>query len=28
MLATDQDDYPLLNVREIQFQSATDSETE
>ncbi|RLW53691.1 MAG: virulence protein SciE type [gamma proteobacterium symbiont of Stewartia floridana] len=28
MLATDQDDYPLLNVREIQFQSATDSEIE
>ncbi|MCG7929117.1 MAG: tetratricopeptide repeat protein [Candidatus Thiodiazotropha lotti] len=28
MMATDQDDYPLLNVREIQFQSAMDSETE
>jgi type VI secretion system protein ImpE len=28
MLATDQDEYPLLNVREIQFQAATDGETE
>jgi type VI secretion system protein ImpE len=28
MLATDQDEYPLLNSRELQFQSAMDSTTE
>ncbi|MES9831282.1 MAG: type VI secretion system accessory protein TagJ [Candidatus Thiodiazotropha sp. LLP2] len=28
MLASDQDEYPLLNTREIEFQTATDSATE
>ncbi|MES9939065.1 MAG: type VI secretion system accessory protein TagJ [Candidatus Thiodiazotropha sp. 6PLUC2] len=28
MLATDQNEYPLLNTREIEFQAATDSTTE